>query len=128
MGDPDPYLDACSLAQNGASDHTVEMLGKNIGDLLNAKNISWGWFQGGFDLTLNNTGVNNYPNTTLGGTYYTGSMGTPKGGGLAGCVRQSTSSILAAAASVLQRITFSIMRRSSIMLRRAIPTTTGPLR
>ena len=97
MGDPDPYLDACSLAQNGASDHTVEMLDKNIGDLLNAKNISWGWFQGGFDLTLNNTGVNNYPNTTLGGTYYTGSTGTPKGGGLVGCVRQSTSSILAAA-------------------------------
>ena len=22
--------------------------GKNVGDLLNAKNITWGWFQGGF--------------------------------------------------------------------------------
>ena len=24
------------------------MTGKNIGDLLNAKNVTWGWFQGGF--------------------------------------------------------------------------------
>jgi phospholipase C len=104
MGDPDPYLDVCSLAQSGSGDKTVEMLGQNIGDLLNAKNISWGWFQGGFDLTLNNTGVNNYPNTTLAGSYpgltgpyYTGSTGTPQGGGPVGCVRQSTSSILTAA-------------------------------
>jgi phospholipase C len=104
MGDPDPYLDVCSLAQNGSSDHTVEMLGKNIGDLLNAKNISWGWFQGGFDLTLSNSGVNNYPHTTLTGSYtgytgsyYTGSTGTAKNGGDPGCARQSTSSILTAA-------------------------------
>jgi phospholipase C len=110
MGDPDPFLDVCSLAQNGASDQTVEMLGKNIGDLLNAKNISWGWFQGGFDLTLNNATANNYPNTTylppaLGGyypgypatPYYTGSTGSPQGGGPVGCVRQSISSILHAA-------------------------------
>ena len=27
------------------------MNGKNIGDLLNAKNITWGWFQGGFKPT-----------------------------------------------------------------------------
>lgn len=27
------------------------MQGKNIGDLLNAKNIAWGWFQGGFKPT-----------------------------------------------------------------------------
>jgi len=43
IGDPDPAFDDCS---NG-SDHLV-MTGKNIGDLLNAKNVSWGWFQGGF--------------------------------------------------------------------------------
>jgi len=31
------------------------MTGKNIGDLLNAKGITWGSFMGGFDLTLKNT-------------------------------------------------------------------------
>jgi phospholipase C len=30
------------------------MKGKNVGDLLNAKNITWGWFEGGFDLGLTN--------------------------------------------------------------------------
>ena len=43
IGDPDPAFDDCS---NG-SDHLVET-GKNVGDLLNAKNVSWAWFQGGF--------------------------------------------------------------------------------
>jgi phospholipase C len=30
------------------------MHGSNIGDLLNAKNVTWGWFEGGFDLTVVN--------------------------------------------------------------------------
>ena len=30
------------------------MLGKNVGDLLNAKGITWGFFEGGFDLTVTN--------------------------------------------------------------------------
>jgi len=42
--DLDPKFDDCSKAQ-------VMMLGKNIGDLMNAKNITWGWFQGGFKPT-----------------------------------------------------------------------------
>src|SRR6202167_982127 len=42
VGDPDPYYDDCF------SGDRVGLSGKNIGDLLNAKNISWGWFQGGF--------------------------------------------------------------------------------
>jgi phospholipase C len=42
IGDPDPWYEDCI-----AYDH-VSMTGKNIGDLLNAKGISWGWFQGGF--------------------------------------------------------------------------------
>jgi phospholipase C len=25
------------------------MTGKNVGDLLNAKGLTWGWFEGGFD-------------------------------------------------------------------------------
>jgi len=45
-GDDDPYLDVCSTTTGT----TVEMKGKNIGDLLNTKNITWGWFEGGFNL------------------------------------------------------------------------------
>jgi phospholipase C len=50
IGDAEPLGDTCS---NTASDN-VQFAGKNIGDLLNAKGISWGWFQGGFDLTITN--------------------------------------------------------------------------
>lgn len=42
IGDPDPAFDDCSHGT------TISMSGKNIGDLLNEKGISWGWFQGGF--------------------------------------------------------------------------------
>jgi phospholipase C len=49
IGDTDPLNDVCSTA----SDQNL-MSGKNIGDLLNAKGITWGWFEGGFDLTLTN--------------------------------------------------------------------------
>lgn len=42
IGDPDPAFDICSVPP------TVELTGKNVGDLLNAKNITWGYFQGGF--------------------------------------------------------------------------------
>jgi phospholipase C len=30
------------------------MAGKNVGDLLNAAKLTWGWFSGGFDLTITN--------------------------------------------------------------------------
>jgi phospholipase C len=42
VGDPDPWYEDCI-----SYDH-VSLTGKNIGDLLNAKGVSWGWFQGGF--------------------------------------------------------------------------------
>jgi phospholipase C len=47
IGDPDPWYDDCSGAEK------VGMLStnKNVGDLLGAKGISWGWFQGGFTPT-----------------------------------------------------------------------------
>jgi phospholipase C len=32
----------------------VQLTGTNIGDLLNAKGITWGFFEGGFNLTLTN--------------------------------------------------------------------------
>jgi phospholipase C len=50
IGDADPLLDKCS---NPAIDQ-VTMAGRNIGDLLNAKGITWGWFEGGFDLGIRN--------------------------------------------------------------------------
>jgi phospholipase C len=68
IGDGDPLLDVCS---NGAIDQ-VTMAGKNIGDLLNEKNITWGSFMGGFDLTVVNangtTGCLRETNPTAPGT------------------------------------------------------------
>jgi len=49
-GDTDPAYDQCSSTTS-----TVLMTSKNIGDLLNAEQISWGSFMGGFDLTLTNS-------------------------------------------------------------------------
>jgi len=48
-GDDDPTLDGCGKGT------TVQMSGQNIGDLLNKKNITWGWFQGGFKPTSRTT-------------------------------------------------------------------------
>ncbi len=49
IGDIDPGYDVCSSKTT-----TAQMLGKNIGDLLNEHNISWGGFMGGFNLSLTN--------------------------------------------------------------------------
>ncbi len=55
IGDTDPTGDVCSSSSETKAGTTIYMTGKNIGDLLNAANISWGWFQGGFNLTLTNS-------------------------------------------------------------------------
>lgn len=49
IGDPRPLLDDC-VASNPKFQNVnqITMSGKNVGDLLNAKGITWGWFQGGF--------------------------------------------------------------------------------
>jgi phospholipase C len=44
IGDLDPYFDIASSQK----DALLKMTGRNVGDLMNAKNVSWGWFQGGF--------------------------------------------------------------------------------
>jgi phospholipase C len=49
VGDTDPLGDVCSTA----ADQT-QFGSKNVGDLLNAAGITWGWFEGGFDLTVVN--------------------------------------------------------------------------
>ena len=50
IGDFDAYLDDCGADAGGTAtgSATLRMTGKNIGDLLNAANVTWGWFQGGF--------------------------------------------------------------------------------
>src|SRR5579862_8536372 len=44
-GDADPFYDDCSGSEKAG------LTGKNVGDLLSAKGVSWGWFQGGFTPT-----------------------------------------------------------------------------
>jgi phospholipase C len=62
--DADPSGDVCS-----SSSANLAMSGKNVGDLLNAKGISWGFFEGGFDLTITNpngsTGCNRSTTSTV---------------------------------------------------------------
>jgi len=54
IGDPDPLNDVCSTTTG----QQVRMAGKNIGDLLNMANVTWGWFNGGFNLqTVNANGT-----------------------------------------------------------------------
>jgi phospholipase C len=43
FSDADPTGDIASAGT------TIQMSGTNVGDLLNAKGITWGWFEGGFD-------------------------------------------------------------------------------
>jgi phospholipase C len=54
-GDLDPAYDDCSDASHTSTNPVGVMTGKNIGNLLNARNISWGWFQGGFAPTSTNS-------------------------------------------------------------------------
>jgi phospholipase C len=43
IGDPQPAGDICS-----SRDATTSTGGRNVGDLLNQKGVTWGWFEGGF--------------------------------------------------------------------------------
>ncbi|HET6257797.1 MAG TPA: alkaline phosphatase family protein [Pseudonocardia sp.] len=56
IGDPDPAYDDCSDKNHTATDNLASQSGKNIGDLLNEKGVTWGWFQGGFRPTGNANG------------------------------------------------------------------------
>jgi phospholipase C len=62
IGDGDPLGDVCS----SPTLDQVTMAGKNIGDLLNEKGITWGAFMGGFDLTIVNPPTVSHPFTTTG--------------------------------------------------------------
>ena len=54
FGDLDPAYDDCSDGSHTSTSPLGVMTGQNIGDLLNARHVSWGWFQGGFAPTSTN--------------------------------------------------------------------------
>ncbi len=64
IGDFDAYLDDCGADNGGKatttttlemnSDATAAGGNRNIGDLLNAAGVTWGWFHGGFESTGTN--------------------------------------------------------------------------
>src|ERR1700693_5813175 len=56
ISDADPTGDTASGTP------TFSMTGKNVGDLLNAKGLTWGWFEGGFaNPAATHTGANGLP-------------------------------------------------------------------
>jgi phospholipase C len=92
IGDFDPYLDDCGSDKGGTvtTTTTLEMsngttnVNKNIGDLLNAAGVTWGWFQVGFapstpyNATTGTPAVcgtarvkHSYPSGPSAGTFYT---------------------------------------------------------
>ncbi|BCL81114.1 phospholipase C [Ktedonobacteria bacterium brp13] len=69
IGDSDPQYDDCSTT----SGNVAAMTGTNVGDLLNAKNVTWGWFQGGFrpSATTNGVATCGTKHTNIGGVAVT---------------------------------------------------------
>jgi phospholipase C len=51
ISDADPIGDVCSTSTGPK----VQMGGPNIGNLLNGAGITWGWFEGGFNLSIVNS-------------------------------------------------------------------------
>ncbi len=70
INDPNPTFDDCSSSKYP----TVSMTdNKNIGNLLNAKGITWGWFQGGFKPTavINGKAICGQKQVNIGGATIT---------------------------------------------------------
>jgi phospholipase C len=71
IGDPRPIAayDDCTVATAAKA----AMSGTNVGDLLNGKGITWGWFQGGFkpSSVVNGTAVCGSSHTNIGGAVVT---------------------------------------------------------
>ena len=51
ISDADPIGDLCSTTTGAL----VQFGGQNVGDLLNAKGVTWGFFEGGFNLSTKNS-------------------------------------------------------------------------
>ena len=81
IGDFDAYLDDCGADAGGTATNsaTLRMTGRNVGDLLNAAHVTWGWFQGGFrptqPATFNPDGSLKTP--AVCGASHTGHPGVP---------------------------------------------------
>ena len=75
ISDPQPTFDDCTTRDN------VAMSGRNIGDLLNARGVTWGFFQGGFKPTVPfQPAANGLPaKTAVCGAFHIGANGKPKG-------------------------------------------------
>jgi phospholipase C len=73
IGDLRPLNDDCSPG-GGFQPNQVVMSGRNVGDLLNARGVTWGWFQGGFAPTARTAA-----GKAICGATHTGSDGLPKG-------------------------------------------------
>jgi phospholipase C len=67
IGDPQPTYDDCTTR-----DH-VAMSGRNVGDLLNDRGVTWGWFEGGFAATSRSAA-----GKAVCGAMHVGSDGKPK--------------------------------------------------
>jgi phospholipase C len=67
--DDDPAYDDCSDSNHTGTGNLTALQGRNVGDLLNAKNVTWGWFQGGFRPTgtANGFSVCGSKHTNIGG-------------------------------------------------------------
>ena len=62
IGDADPIGDVCS----SPTGNQVQMSGRNVGDMLNDAHVSWGFFEGGFDLSqVNANGTTGCKRSTL---------------------------------------------------------------
>jgi phospholipase C len=55
VGDPRPFGDDCNPL--GSAQVAITFPSVNVGDLLNAKGLTWGWFQGGFAATTVSSGI-----------------------------------------------------------------------
>lgn len=64
IGDPRPAYDDCFKGTG-----TVSLSGQNVGNLLNAQKITWGWFQGGFvpSSVVSGVATCNTAHTNIGG-------------------------------------------------------------
>jgi phospholipase C len=77
VGDLDPAFDDCSNRSHTSTTPVGELTGSNVGDLLNAGGVTWGWFQGGFAPTgTNGAGfaVCGATHTNIGGSTFTDYM------------------------------------------------------
>jgi phospholipase C len=67
INDPDPAYDDCSDNGHTSTNNLAAATGTNVGDLLNDRGVTWGWFQGGFAPTTKANA--SHPFATCGATH-----------------------------------------------------------